>query len=80
MMNTRTLLASAVLAVGVLAVAAVPASADGGPPKPDQDTSIYPGATNKLDPLNQVGQLSLATGALDPVFGLLAPVTGVVPV
>ncbi|MER5399824.1 hypothetical protein [Streptomyces sp. NPDC002599] len=78
-MNRRILLTSATFAVGTLAVTAVPANADVEPPKPDNDMSIYPGATNKLNQLNQLGQLSQVTGALDPVFGLLAPVTSVVP-
>ncbi|MGK5733506.1 hypothetical protein [Streptomyces sp. URMC 124] len=45
-------------------------------------TSIYPGATNqlgKLDQLNQLNQLGQATQALDPVLGVLAPVTGLLP-
>lgn len=70
-MNTRTLLASATLALGALVLAAVPAHANG--------PALYPGATNKLNQLNQLGQLSQVTGALDPVLGLLAPVTSVVP-
>lgn len=69
MMNMRTLLTSSAIAIGALALAAGPAEAD--------DRLSLP--TNKLNQLNQLGQLSQVTGAFDPVFGLLAPVTGVVP-
>ncbi|WP_234321143.1 hypothetical protein [Streptomyces katrae] len=65
------MLTSSALVLGALALAAGPANAD--------DQSIHPGATNKLNQLNQLGQLSQVAGALDPVFGLLAPVTSVVP-
>ncbi|WP_424889861.1 hypothetical protein [Streptomyces sp. XH2] len=50
---------------------------DGMDAKPP--TSIYPDGTNQLNKLNQLNQLGQASQALDPVLGLLAPVTGLLP-
>ncbi|MFD5074796.1 hypothetical protein [Streptomyces sp. NPDC058371] len=69
MTNTRILLASAALAVGGLALTALPATADSPAPAP----------AGQLGQLGQLNPLSQATGALNPVFGLLAPVTSTLP-
>ncbi|MBF6049936.1 hypothetical protein GO001_32935 [Streptomyces sp. NRRL B-1677] len=55
-------------------VIAPPDGMDAHPP-----TSIYPDATNQLGKLNQLNQVGQATQALDPVLGILAPVTGLLP-
>lgn len=70
MTNARTLLTSAVLALGAVAVAAAPANAS---------LSISPDGTKELGKLNQLGQITQVTKAADPLLGLLAPVTGLVP-
>lgn len=55
-------------------VVAPPDGMDAHPP-----TSIYPDATNQLGKLNQLGKVGQATQALDPVLGILSPVTGLLP-
>ncbi|WP_159395286.1 hypothetical protein [Streptomyces albireticuli] len=87
-------LTGAALSMSVTAASAAPmpqppvsnAGEVAAPPKIDppqmQDMSIYPGATNQLGQLNKLGQISevgKAASALDPVLGLLAPVTGLLP-
>ncbi|MGA5130442.1 hypothetical protein QZH56_11920 [Streptomyces olivoreticuli] len=47
------------------------------PDKPP--TSISPDGTRELGKLNQLGQVTQVTKALDPALGLLAPITGLVP-
>ncbi|MEV6671665.1 hypothetical protein [Streptomyces sp. NPDC051162] len=47
------------------------------PDKPP--TSISPDGTKQLEKLNQLGQITQVTKAADPLLGLLAPVTGLVP-
>ncbi|MGW1073582.1 hypothetical protein [Streptomyces sp. NPDC002537] len=53
------------------------------PPKGNQDMSIYPGATKQIDnglkQTNQLGQAAKAFEALDPVLGLVRPVTSLLP-
>ncbi|MBT2386892.1 hypothetical protein [Streptomyces sp. ISL-11] len=73
MTPTRTLLASAALALGGLALTALPAHAEGPPAG-----AGAVGQLAQLSQLSQLSRLSQTTGALNPMFGLLAPFTSVV--
>ncbi|GGW13245.1 hypothetical protein GCM10018980_71200 [Streptomyces capoamus] len=66
MTNARKLAVTTALAVAGLSLASLPAQADENP-------------TDGVGKLNQLNQPGRATQALDPVLGLLAPVTGLLP-